>query len=464
MGIANIIAIDGPAASGKSTVGQRLAEELGYLYFDTGVMYRALTWVVLQRQIAVEDPARISALAEQLDIDVRPPSQVDGRAYDVWVDGEDITWEIRSPAVDANVSLVSEYVGVRQALSAKQRTIGLRGKVVMVGRDIGTVVLPEADLKIYLEASIEERARRRHRELVARGENSSYENTLEAMRRRDNIDSTRAIAPLRPAADAIILDSDQLSIDQVLEKVRGMVPLDKPNPDMAEVYTVQRRARFFRWVMRPIFRGIFHILGPVKITGRENVPRRGAYLIAINHISLFEAPFIVAFWPVAVEAVGAADIWERPGQSTLVKYYGGIPLHRGVFDRHVMETLLKVLRSGRPLLISPEGARSHIPGMCRAEPGIAYLVEKADVPVVPVGIVGTTDDYLERGLHGKRPLLEMHIGKPFRLPPGVAEGAARREARQANADVVMNQIAALLPPEYQGVYADPNSLTPQTNE
>ena len=228
MGIANIIAIDGPAASGKSTVGQRLAEELGYLYFDTGVMYRALTWVVLRRQIPLEDSAHISALAEQLDIDVRPPSQGDRRAYDVWVDGEDITWEIRRPEVDANVSLVSEYVGVRQALSAKQRTIGLRGKVVMVGRDIGTVVLPEADLKIYLEASIEERARRRHYELVARGDNSSYEATLEAMRRRDNIDSTRAVAPLRPASDAIILDSDQLSIDQVLEKVRGMVTLDKP--------------------------------------------------------------------------------------------------------------------------------------------------------------------------------------------------------------------------------------------
>jgi cytidylate kinase len=220
---ASTIAIDGPAASGKSTLGLRLAEELGYLYFDTGVMYRALTWVVLQRRIPLEDALNISRLAEQLDIDVRPPSQVDGRAYDIWVDGEDVTWEIRSPGVDANVSLVSEYPGVRKALSAQQRRIGLRGKVVMVGRDIGTVVLPEADLKIYLEASVEERARRRHCELIARGENENYAHTLEAMRRRDLIDSTRAIAPLRPAPDAIILDSDQLSLDQVLEKVRALV-------------------------------------------------------------------------------------------------------------------------------------------------------------------------------------------------------------------------------------------------
>ncbi|OGO41050.1 MAG: hypothetical protein A2W36_02825 [Chloroflexi bacterium RBG_16_58_14] len=233
---------------------------------------------------------------------------------------------------------------------------------------------------------------------------------------------------------------------------------------MAETYTVQRKVRFFRWLARPIFRGIFHLLGPVKITGRENIPPHGAYLIAINHISLFEAPFILAFWPVACEAVGAADIWQRPGQSTLVKYYGGIPIHRGDYDRRVLETLLNVLRSSRPLLISPEGARSHVPGMCRAEPGIAYLVEKADVPVVPVGIVGTTDDYLERGLHGKRPLLEMHIGRTFRLPQGVLEGAARRGARQANADLIMKHIAALLPLEYQGIYADPKGLTPQANE
>lgn len=233
---------------------------------------------------------------------------------------------------------------------------------------------------------------------------------------------------------------------------------------MAEIYTVPRRVRVFRWLVRPIFRAIFYLIGPIKITGRENIPPRGAYLIAINHISLFEAPFITAFWPVAPEAVGAADIWQRRGQSTLVSYYGGIPIHRGEFDRQVLELLLKVLRSGRPLLIAPEGGRSHVPGMHRAEPGVAFLVEKAGVPVVPVGIVGSTDDYLDRGLHGKRPPLEMHIGKPILLSPEETPGTNRRERRQANADLIMQLIAALLPSEYRGVYADPNSLTPQTNE
>jgi cytidylate kinase len=223
MGIPNIIAIDGPAASGKSTLAEKLAYGLRYLYFDTGIMYRAVTWVASQRGVAVEDETTVTNLAETVAIDVRPPSVDDGRGYDVLVGGKDITWEIRRPEVDAIVSVVSAYPGVRRALSAQQRRIGMRGKVVMVGRDIGTVVLPEADLKIYLDASVEERARRRYVELQARGENAKLEDILEAMRMRDQIDSTRDVAPLRPASDAVLIDSDNLDIDQVLAQVERLV-------------------------------------------------------------------------------------------------------------------------------------------------------------------------------------------------------------------------------------------------
>lgn len=223
MPLPSIIAIDGPAASGKSTLARQLAEELGYLYFDTGVMYRAVTWVALQRGIDIQDETAITRLAQTISIDVCPASIQDGRAYDVWVEGEDITWEIRRPEVDANVSPVSAYAGVRKALSAQQRRIGQRGRIVMVGRDIGTVVLPEAGLKIYLDASAEERARRRYKELIGRGEDASYESILAGVRRRDHIDSTRDVAPLSVAEDAVILDSDGLSIAQVVERAREMV-------------------------------------------------------------------------------------------------------------------------------------------------------------------------------------------------------------------------------------------------
>jgi cytidylate kinase len=219
MGLPNIVAMDGPAASGKSTVAKILADRWGYLYFDTGVMYRAITWVALERGFSVEDEANVTALAETVSIDVNSPSIDDGRAYDVLADGKDVTWEIRRPEVDQNVSVVAAYPGVRKALTTQQRRIGLRGDVIMVGRDIGTVVLPEADLKVFLVASVEERARRRYLQRLDRGEDVEYPPILQGMKKRDKIDSTRDVAPLRAAEDAVIIDSDQMTIEEVVQKI-----------------------------------------------------------------------------------------------------------------------------------------------------------------------------------------------------------------------------------------------------
>jgi cytidylate kinase len=220
--LSSIIAIDGPAASGKSTIGKRLADALDYLFFDTGAMYRAVTWLALQRGLDVQNESAVTQLAESVPIDVQPPTKADGRACDVNVEGQDITWEIRRPEVDANVSVVSAYPGVRRALSAQQRRIGQRGRVVMVGRDIGTVVLPDADLKIYLDASAEERARRRYDEIVARGEEADYDEILAKVLERDRIDSTRDVAPLKIADDAIVVDSNNLNADEVFHQVLAM--------------------------------------------------------------------------------------------------------------------------------------------------------------------------------------------------------------------------------------------------
>lgn len=215
----SIIALDGPAASGKSTVGRKLADTLGYLFFDTGIMYRAVTWIALDRDMDLRDEAAITELAQNVQIDVRPPSRDDGRAFDVLIGDKDVTWDVRSGEVEANVSAVSAYAGVRKALTEQQRRIGLRGRVVMVGRDIGTVVLPEADVKVYMDASAEERARRRYDEIIARGEQADYNEILTKMIERDRIDSTRAVAPLRPAEDAIIIDTDELDAGQVLARL-----------------------------------------------------------------------------------------------------------------------------------------------------------------------------------------------------------------------------------------------------
>jgi cytidylate kinase len=209
------ITIDGPAGAGKSTLGDLLARRLGYLYFDTGVMYRALTWAAQRRGVDPGDQAATAALARDLDIDLRPPTIDDGRQYTVLVDGEDVTWDLRRPVVDQQVSLVASHPAVRQILRARQRAIGLRGRVVMVGRDTGSVVLPEASLKIYLEASLQSRAARRAGDLRARGHALDLD-TIEAdVARRDALD--RHI--MAPAPDALVLHSDTLSPEQEVEVI-----------------------------------------------------------------------------------------------------------------------------------------------------------------------------------------------------------------------------------------------------
>lgn len=218
-----IIAIDGPAASGKTTLGQSLADELGYLYCDTGVMYRAVTLAAIRAEIDVHDESAVDQLAQAIVIDVVPATVDDGRSFTVLVDGIDVTWALREAVIDANVSFPSMYSGVRTAMTEQQRRIADRGEIVMVGRDIGTVVLPEADLKIYLDASPEARARRRWQEYQATGRPDSYDSILEAMKKRDHLDSKRAVAPLRPAKGALVIDTTVMHASEVLRIVMDKV-------------------------------------------------------------------------------------------------------------------------------------------------------------------------------------------------------------------------------------------------
>ena len=215
------IAIDGPAGSGKSTIGEQLAQRLGYLYIDTGAMYRAVAWLALQEGVDVTDGPALAKLARHAGIVIAHPHIDDGRQYTVTVDGHDVTWEIRNAAVTGVVSPVSAHPEVRAILIAQQREMARQHDgTVMVGRDIGAIVLPDADLKIYLTASLQERSRRRYTELVERlGEQNpalpTMEEVLMDIHRRDEIDKDN----MRPAEDAMVIVTDNLSVPQVLEVI-----------------------------------------------------------------------------------------------------------------------------------------------------------------------------------------------------------------------------------------------------
>ena len=213
------VAIDGPAGAGKSTIGALVAERLGYTILDTGAMYRAVALAALRRNIDPNDAERLAALARQIRIAIGPPTVRDGRAYTVLLDGADVTWDLRRDDVDGIVSQVARIPQVRDAMVEQQRDIAKRGRIVMVGRDIGTIVLPDAERKVFLTASAAERARRREEELAARGEKRSRQALLTEILRRDELDSKRTVAPLKAASDAILVETDGLSVGEALDRV-----------------------------------------------------------------------------------------------------------------------------------------------------------------------------------------------------------------------------------------------------
>jgi CMP/dCMP kinase len=215
------VAIDGPAGAGKSTTAKRLAQELGIVYVDSGAMYRAVALSCLSAGIDIGDIEKVASLASSLSIEFAP-AQEPGGIQRLFLNGEDVTTKIRTPEISNGASTVSTIPAVREVLVAKQRAMGKKGGVVMEGRDIGTVVLPDADCKIFLTASLDERARRRHAEMEARGEAATFEQVKADIAERDHRDQTRTVSPLRPADDAFILDSENLDAAGVVTKMREL--------------------------------------------------------------------------------------------------------------------------------------------------------------------------------------------------------------------------------------------------
>ena len=208
------IAIDGPAACGKTTVGRLLAQKLGYRFVDTGAMYRALTWEALRLGVDIEDEGTLGRLAARTKMEL-PADGDDG----IIVNGRYINNELRSPEVDFGVSPVAKVAYVRKVLVRKQQLIAKDGNIVMVGRDIGTNVLLDADLKVYLYVSVEEQARRRYKEMIEHGEKADYEDILASLTRRDRIDSNRSVNPLRKADDAYVINTDMMDANGVLDEI-----------------------------------------------------------------------------------------------------------------------------------------------------------------------------------------------------------------------------------------------------
>jgi cytidylate kinase len=477
-----VVAIDGPASSGKSSVGAAAALEVGYRFCDTGLLYRAITWLAVRRGLGEDDAAGLVRLVDEVEL----VPDATGRLAHVSVDGVDATAEVHGPDVDARVSDISRVPELRAALLARQRDLVGDGAIVMAGRDIGTVVLPDADLKIFLDASAEERARRRAMERGFAPDGPEAAEILAALRTRDEIDTTRAVAPLRPAPDAHHIRTDgngfQQTVDLVVAEIRqaeveslsAKRPITwgsanaagpaRPSPRPRRIIRtpIEGNVNLFLRFATLVGRIVARALTRVRVEGDfSKIPREGALLLASNHASNADPIVLGAFLTSMLGRrqnwLGKRELFDWPIVGWGAQNLGIHPIDRSIADVEAFRTAMRILDEGHVLTVFPEGTRSPDGALQEGKDGAAVLALRTAALIVPVGITGS-DRFWPKGRALPRPggKIVIRIGEPFRAHDGTkstATGAARRaESARLTADI-MGRIAALLPPGQRGVYA-----------
>lgn len=395
------IALDGPSGAGKSTIAKKVAAKLGYVYVDTGAMYRSVACQVSAKGVSPEDTDTVIELLKDTDINLE---YKDG-AQHVILNGEDVSDKIRTPEISMVASKTSAIPEVRSFLFELQQNMAKTNNIIMDGRDIGTVVLPNADVKIFLTASAEERANRRFKELQEKGDPSTYEEVLADINQRDYNDTHRETAPLKKADDAIEVDSTKLDLEQTVEEIYRIIKeklgdKDKPAKTerkkkvIAEVRPVSKTNKlghfhmFWYKILQVIVMGIYHIYYNISFEGRENIPKDGSNIFASNHRSYQDPVFIALPARVPMSFMAKEELFHQNIFFTaLIKTFGAFPVTRGKGDTEVIDTSLGKLEKGRNLVIFPEGTRSKDGKVGKGKTGVALIAAMAQVPVIPVGIV-----------------------------------------------------------------------------
>jgi cytidylate kinase len=503
-----VIALDGPASSGKSSVGAAAAARLGYRFCDTGLLYRAITWLALHRGLRAEHADALVRLVTEIEL----VDDGTGRLAHVAIDGVDRTAEVREPDVDTAVSAYSGVAEVRRALLARQRGLALSGRIVMAGRDIGTVVLPDADLKLFLDATVEERAARRALERGIQPDSRKGRGILDELRRRDDLDSNRAVAPLRAAADAVVIRTDgntfEMTVALVVNQIRRAEaehgigepaamapsvaatsaadaapaaeasPAEAPPIEARPATAVDRPRKTRRPAPRPtpiatrvgfligmgsaVLRMIARSVLRLRFEGDRSLPRSGPLIVAANHASSADPVLIGAFLNGKlgrpVNWLGKRELVEFPLTGWAFRIAGIHPVDRDAADLDAFRTAMRILEAGQVLAVFPEGTRSRDGALQQVREGVGMLALRSGAPVLPVAVIDS-DLAWPRGRllprFGRR--VTVRYGKPFKVDDTTAgnpgEKRDRRGATVAATRQIMARIAALLPPRQRGVYA-----------
>ena len=381
-----IVAIDGPAGTGKGTVTKIIAKKFKLVNIDTGAMYRCVTLDMMNKGIKLDELDKIKELLKNINIELKS----DNNKELVFLNGEDVTEKIRSKEVSELVSKVSSIKEVRFSMVDLQRKMAVNKNVIMEGRDIGTYVFPGADVKIYLDADLEERAKRRFKQNKEKGINISYVDTLENIKKRDENDKSKEIGALKLAHDAEVIDSTSMSINQVVREISDIIKNKKKEIKIQEkIYRKRKETtwkKFVRKIVKTILLALYKIVFRVKING--HVPEEGAYILCCNHINYLDSAAIVLFNKRKVNFVAKEDLFTHGILMWLGHLFDAIPIKRDMQDMEAIKRCLKVLKNGELLGIFPEGTRKGMEKNMKAKNGAAFMAIKANVKIIPVGIHG----------------------------------------------------------------------------
>jgi len=377
-----IITIDGSAGTGKSTIAKKVAKHLHFFYFDTGAMYRSFTYFVLKNNVDIDDTKKVEKLLEKFDFEIKA-DQKGNKTY--FVNGEDVSEKIRTPEITKHVSAIAAIGRVREVLVYLQREFALNENTVFEGRDMGTVVFPHADLKLFFTASPEIRAKRRTEEFQNKfpEKKINYTEVLEDLIRRDQFDSTREISPLKKAGDAIEIDTSSKSIDQVIDIVVNY----KEQIEKAKKATLYPRMGFLYWVARSSVKLISKIFYRHKIYGKEHfLP--GSGILAANHISFLDPPLVAASCPEELFFLAKKELFSIPVLGWFIRKFNARPVSSSASDAQVFKEIIKVLKKDRKVILFPEGTRSFTGEMGKLQQGVAFLGIQSKCLIFPIYIHG----------------------------------------------------------------------------
>lgn len=444
------IALDGPSGAGKSTIAKLVAKNLGFVYVDTGALYRSIALYVIGKGVDTKNPDEVVPLLNEINVELK----YENDAQQVYLNGKNVSDKIRTPEISMGASDVSAHGEVRAFLLDLQKNIAKQSNVIMDGRDIGTVVLPDAQVKIYLTASAQERAQRRYDELIAKGQQVVYEDVLADIKQRDYNDMNREVAPLKKADDAVEVDSTHMTIEEVTQRIieitneKTAVKSDDENGDAPKKRERESKMNieldkvvkgkklnpvrmFFYQILRAIVYVVYKIMFKLSFTGCENIPKDGSNIFASNHRGYHDPVLISIPTRVPFSFMAKEELFQgNKAFKWLIETFGAFPVSRGKGDTGAMQTAIERLNQGSNLVIFPEGTRSKDGKVGKGKTGVALIGAAAGVPVIPVGIV------FEGEKLSFRKRLIVAFGKPITPPEIDMTNLSTRDLKDFKSEVM----------------------------